>query len=70
MVTPQYILALCLLVMFLLVGVWDIYVQAKGEPENTVSNLLGVWSQNYPMLPMVMGILVGHLLWPRSVRPL
>lgn len=69
-ITPQYLLALCLLTMFLVVGVWDIWVQATGQPAATVSNVLGTWSQQYPMLPLAMGVLIGHLLWPRSIQPL
>lgn len=64
-VTPQYILALCLLTMMMIVGMWDIYAYATNDPEGTVSNIIGTWGEQFPMLSVAIGVLVGHLFWPR-----
>lgn len=35
----------------------------KGE-EGTYSWRIAAWSQKYPLIPFLTGILFGHLFWP------
>lgn len=52
----------------LIVGIWDIYVTARDEPEHTVSATMYDWATRWPVLPFVLGIIVGHLFWPHFPR--
>lgn len=60
---------LCIAVFFIvvcaLVGVYDSWVVIV-QPENyrSVSEWLVAWSSKYPILPLEIGILVGHLFFP------
>lgn len=65
LITPQSTLAVCLMIMAVLCGIWDIYVVATGQPTETVSNILGIWSSQFPILPLTIGVIMGHLFWPR-----
>lgn len=60
----RVVLALLLLLAVFLSGVWDLIVVAKGHPEDTVSVTLHQWSLLYPILPLAVGIIVGHIFWP------
>lgn len=62
--TMRIWLAVGLLVSALIVGVWDIYATARGEPGNTVSATLYDWAVQFPVLPFALGVITGHLLWP------
>lgn len=62
----RYWLAASLLVIVLLAGVWDIWVTASGTPEETVSAVLHQWSLAYPVLPLALGIILGHIFWPHA----
>jgi len=66
--TPRVFLALSLMFVLLCCGVWDLVLTAKDQPQNTVSATLLEWSVQFPMLPVVVGILIGHLFWPQKVR--
>lgn len=46
-------------------GVWDLYVAYRGMGEWTVSEVLRGWSRTFPMLPLFIGIVIGHILWSR-----
>lgn len=68
-ITPQFSLALCLLTIMLVVGIWDIYAYAVSRPDATVSAIIGQWGHEFPMLSVAIGVLIGHLFWPReSIR--
>lgn len=61
-------LAVAFLLAGLIVGIWDVFVTARGEPGNTVSSTLYEWSIAYPILPFVLGVITGHLFWPHLPR--
>lgn len=56
-------LTLTLLVNLSLVGLWDAWVLVQGRPDDTVSHVMIGWSQRYPLLPLLIGLLLGHLFW-------
>lgn len=60
----RFVLAAALLVIVLCAGIWDIYVTAKGQPLETVSVVLHQWSLMYPVLPLLVGVIIGHIFWP------
>ena len=50
----------------IVVVVWviDVYLFMGGTNKHTLSQAIVVVAQRYPLLPFILGILVGHLLWP------
>lgn len=62
--TVPIIIACLILAALAAAGAWDVYV-IFGQPEwVTVSALLSEWSHTFPVLPMLVGLLLGHLFWP------
>jgi len=64
---PNVGVASVLIVEFLLLFLYDAIALLFWGHEYTVSYVLQSWSKHYPVLPLVIGILMGHLFWP--VRP-
>lgn len=64
------VLAVSLLATLFVAGCWDVWAVAEGTPQLTVSNLIGEWSAQFPVLPLSIGVLLGHLFWPRRPYPL
>lgn len=46
-----------------LVLAWDIFLARKGEG-NTLSFRWARWAQKWPIWPLLVGILLGHLFFP------
>ncbi len=44
-------------------ALYDVYAFTEGGTEGTISHLLMTWGYNYPMVPFVGGVLVGHFWW-------
>lgn len=61
----RYWIAGSLLAVCFGAGVWDVVAIAKGSRE-TVSSVLHEWSLLYPVLPLAVGLLLGHIFWPNS----
>ena len=46
---------------------WDIFaITSLGSDQATVSRVTYEMAQRYPVIPLLFGILLGHLLWPQS----
>ena len=56
-------IALWLLTQFIIIGGWDIWCYATGNPMATVSEVIRGWATEYPALPFFFGALMGHLFW-------
>ena len=50
------------------IGAWDVWAIFGGNGLRTVSSYVITWSETYPVLPLAVGVLVGHLFWPASIR--
>jgi hypothetical protein len=46
-------------------AVWDVYAMIRYGPEATITHVIGNWSAVYPVLPLTVGLVLGHLFWPR-----
>lgn len=57
-------LSLAFLVVIAAVWVYDTIAGVRGKPLETVSATLLEWSQTWPILPLAVGIVLGHLFWP------
>ena len=49
--------------------VFDLVMYWRHGWEGTISYLALTRSRRYPILPFVLGVLVGHLLWPQPEPP-
>ena len=47
------------------IGVWDVYAGIRWGGDATVSAVIQSWAKSYPVLPLLVGIVMGHLFWPR-----
>lgn len=54
-----------LVAVLLTVGIYDVYAGLYYGPEYTVSQVVRDWSGKWPVLPMLVGVLLGHLFWGR-----
>lgn len=64
------VLALAMLMLALVIGVWDVTVMHMQRPDDTVSRFLWDLSRGWPIVPFLLGILFGHILWPQRLVPL
>lgn len=47
---------------------WDVYVAFfNNEPGDTISRVVLEWSQAWPIIPLAVGVVAGHLWWPQRV---
>jgi hypothetical protein len=58
---------LAIIIMGSLLGaaVWDLAVLAAGHSADQISRIILSWSRALPILPLLVGILLGHLFWPQ-----
>ena len=52
-----------MIVVPLLLGAYDIYVIAKLGPSASISWIIYNLAQKYPMIPFLLGLLMGHFFW-------
>lgn len=45
------------------IGAWDLY--ARREPGATVSEVVLNAALRHPLVPFMLGVLMGHLFWPQ-----
>jgi len=45
--------------------VWDIYVYFSPETGDTISEVMLQGAGNHPVIPFVVGVVMGHLFWPQ-----
>jgi len=57
-------LAIALILLCLVIGLYDIYCIYRLDREDTVSFQLRSWNQRFPLLGVMIGILIGHLFFP------
>lgn len=56
------------LVFLLILGIlFDIGVALLEGPDATISAQMWFLSKEYPILPLAIGILLGHLFWVQSL---
>lgn len=51
------------IVMIVIVAVYDVYAMIIGGTENSISHMLITKSYDYPIIPFLIGVLTGHLVW-------
>jgi len=57
-------LAIAMLIVMALIGIYDLYALWYMPPDQTVSYHLRTWSVAFPGLPLLIGFVLGHLFYP------
>jgi len=60
----RVVLASLVHVVLLLIAAWDLTAAATNHPELSVSALTQRWAIENPVLPLAVGVIMGHLFWP------
>lgn len=63
----QLVLAMAILANLIFVFVWDIYCWFQMPPGYSVSYIFYKWAKEFPLLPIAVGILLGHLFFPLRI---
>jgi hypothetical protein len=50
-----------------LCGLWDVIANATNQPQHTISSVILDWARSFPILPLLLGILLGHFFFPQCV---
>jgi len=51
----------------LLIG-WDIWVYLDPPEGDTISEIALSTAKDHPVLPLLIGVLAGHLFWPQREK--
>lgn len=58
-------MALALAVGLAIAGILDLYMAFKYGEKATISYVVRDVTQHYPIVALLLGILLGHLIWPQ-----
>jgi len=64
--SSNVVLSLIFLLAIATVYLFDVAAVVRGVPQETVSRVMLVWSERFPILPLCVGIVIGHLFWPNK----
>jgi len=56
--------AAVLLSIIAVVGVYDFWAGFSNRSVATISEVVYRWSQLWPIIPLLVGLVLGHLFWP------
>jgi len=57
-------IALALIALLAVTGAFDVWATFAQPAGATVSAHLQSWAVQFPVLPLAIGIIIGHLFWP------
>ena len=63
--TRRQVSRLCWAILIGLIA-WDLYLEGDATPDNTWSEVMRGASGRYPVLPWLLGLLLGHLFHPQD----
>lgn len=58
------VVALLLLILLAVVGVYDLLALVSHGRFSTVTVAIVSWSRQWPILPFIAGVIIGHLFFP------
>lgn len=64
MTTRIWTIAILIVIAVLLIA-WDIYVATNKKKGDTISEVTLDFARRHPVIPFLLGVLCGHLLWPQ-----
>ena len=55
-----------LLAMIAILGLWDVFAVSNNVAGDTISSIVLGTAHKYPIIPFILGIVMGHLFWPNK----
>ena len=55
----------CVVVTILAIG-YDVIADRQGGVSATISRVVREYAHQYPLIPLLVGILLGHLFWSQG----
>lgn len=52
------------LVTLVILIVYDIVIRIEPTPDDTISEVMWTWVTQHPTVPVVLGVILGHWVWP------
>ena len=49
---------------------YDVVAFLRGGVQATISRVTLGWARRWPLLPLLVGVVLGHLFWPQPVPSL
>lgn len=62
---PSFWIAIAFFVVIAAIAIWDTYAMFAPDRLKTVSSYALNWSLESPVLPFIVGVVVGHLFFPQ-----
>ena len=63
---PRTITIALLIVTVIVWVLWDVYAALNNAPNDTITHILRVYTRQHPVIPLGIGIVLGHLFWGGS----
>lgn len=54
---------ICIIAMALLIVSYDVFAVLKWGGEKSVSWQMWLWAKAYPIVPFLLGVIIGHWFW-------
>jgi len=61
----RFILSLLFLGAIIAVWLYDAVASVRGHGELSASAVILEWSIRWPLIPLLVGVLLGHIFWPQ-----
>jgi len=61
---PNVVVSMVLISVILIIFLYDAIALMFWDHTYTISYVVKSWSRYFPILPLVVGICLGHLFWP------
>lgn len=65
-VAVPIVIASLFLIVHLATLSWDTYAAYFLDGRHTVSQYIQGWAERWPIFPLLVGIILGHLFWTRA----
>ena len=62
----QHIIAFGLLILLAAIAIADAALAWHFGPDATISRVIVNLSRAYPIIPLLAGVVLGHLFWPQG----
>jgi hypothetical protein len=59
----RLLLVIAFLACVILILLFDVWAWATHGKEATASTLIHLWAKEWPLLPFLVGMVIGHLFW-------
>jgi hypothetical protein len=54
-------------ILSFVLAAWDVYLTVNKFPGDTISEVMLKVAKDHPILPFIIGVIIGHLFWPQKM---